>query len=429
MKKITISIAIVISLLAIPPYFIGSSAESTIRELVSKVNENASINLEMTEYHRGWFSSEAKITMSIVAPNVKPDDLPTFTVTQMIQHGPILWQAAGLGLGVADVTENLTLPAKIQKELDELKGLPDNVFESNSRLYFDRSWVSNITIAPFVIDDDKATISVSPGKFIAHFNSNDTINFEGNWQGIKVEDKNNKSFALGDINIDMQQRSINGEMFGPTALYEGKFDFEIKQIVTKGPAPDDNFSAEAISVKSLSAFENKLANMDIVFAIKKLNVMAMDFSDIVYDTSFHNISQEALLAFNQIAAQPNNADPAVLQQKALAILPKLIDSNPLIKINTFGMTTDEGKTDIKLEIAIDKSLYDAANPMSLVAAIDATSSGYSPEKFYAKLGLTEMINGLIQQNLLVRDNSNLKFEASFKKGKAVLNGKEIPLGM
>ena len=60
MKKLFIIIILLAGILLVSPFFVGSSAEAQLRDMYSKLNEHPSLNVEVTEYNKGWFTSNAK---------------------------------------------------------------------------------------------------------------------------------------------------------------------------------------------------------------------------------------------------------------------------------------------------------------------------------------------------------------------------------
>ena len=154
MKKIIIILGVLFGILAIAPFFIGSQAETKIRELTEKANQNPSFNVEISEYNRGWFSSESKMVLRPSGPAMQLQQDFELVFTQRLQHGPILWTTNGLGFGLADISYGIELSEEVKAEMDKIEGLSSDSMTAVSRMAFDGSSDSIFTIKPFTITKD-----------------------------------------------------------------------------------------------------------------------------------------------------------------------------------------------------------------------------------------------------------------------------------
>ncbi len=423
MKKILILLVIVVATLTVAPRFIGATAEEKIRELYQQANQNPAWNFEIVEYNRGWFSSQLKVDISLDATNLPTADHFKISLIHDMQHGPLLWKTGGIGVGLVDTVYGIELPVDIQAELGEHQ----QVVSATSRMDFDGSNISILKINPFSIDKDQNKIDVLAGKFITDIDLSGHISMNGNWKGMSLKSKDNTNVELTDLSIDMEQTSINGEIFGPNALFEGDMEMLIKSIKSVGP---EAINIENFSIKSTSQFRDDVADFFVFFGIDKLSIPGQEFTELNYDIGFENFSKESLLELQEVLSEGNNAiDPTQTMQKLQSLVPKLLEKNPVLKVNHLGMKTSSGEIDSTATISISKDKYDPKNLMSLMMAVDAVANGFAPEAFFTGLGMDADVNALVQQNFLVRDGDQLKFNASFKNGQALLNGTSIPLGM
>ena len=62
--------------------------------------------------------------------------MPPLVFTQRLFHGPLLWEAEGFGLGIADTLFGVELPEDVQKELDQIESINENTVRIATRIGF-----------------------------------------------------------------------------------------------------------------------------------------------------------------------------------------------------------------------------------------------------------------------------------------------------
>ena len=92
-----------------------------------------------------------------------------------------------------------------------------------------------------------------------------------------------------------------------------------------------------------------------------------------------------------------------------------------------SVETTDGVIKSDLKLTIDHTLYDQANPMSIIAAIKADTKGAAPLSFFQKLGLAEMINMYVEQGFIIKEADKLSFDAQFVQGQLTVNGNVITM--
>ena len=105
MKKSVIAIIVVLVLvLVVIPNVIGSRIQTTtVDTLLAMVPAEASnvLNIQQTEFRRGWFSSSAELEISIDEVNEIAGE-PVYLILDMdINHGPLLFTPDGIRFGIA----------------------------------------------------------------------------------------------------------------------------------------------------------------------------------------------------------------------------------------------------------------------------------------------------------------------------------------
>jgi len=426
MKKIIIVILLLITAIVITPFFIGSNVESQFRAQIAKINSNPTYELTITDYKKGWFRSGAELEMSLKMPQM--ESFPKFKATQDMQHGPILWQVDGLGLGLMDSEIEFEIPQDLQDELKKVDGLEEKVLFITSRTAFDLATTTHIHLNEFTVKTDENEINTKPAQGQFSYNMQGHIEGQLNWKGLSITQSGTKALSLGEITIETKQQLVNGEMFSPTAIFDGFFTFALSNLNFSGDTPAEAIEMQELQLKVTSDIKTELANIGIVANVKTLHAISQTFEDLTYDISLENLDVVSLQKINQLVSDSQGGDPMAMAANVQSLLPQLIEKGPLLKINKIGVQTHAGEIDSNLTLGINQDIYDANNPMTMMLAVDADAKGFAPEAFFTGLGLGANIEQMVQQNFLVRDQEKLSFVFSFKSGQALLNGAPMPLG-
>ncbi|WP_196141130.1 YdgA family protein [Aliikangiella sp. G2MR2-5] len=428
MKKLLIIIILLAAILLGAPFFIGSSAESQVRQMYTSIDEHPAISLKLTEYQKGWLESAAKVELSFEAPEF--NEVPRIVFTQKIYHGPILWKANGFGLGIADSIYGAELPDDVKAELAKVDSINEDTFKVTTRIGFGGSFESHLALKPFSFEKDNVKLDVEAANIDSNFDASGIIKGEGHWGGMTVTKEGNEAFTMKGMTLSSNQTLISGTMFSPDMLTAGDVKFSIEQINVVGENPGQNVKVGDAYINADSSVEAGLMNFSLVFGAKSIDAIGKSFTDLIYDISFDNLDIESVQELNKLASDPVlKTNPMAGMAKIQGMLPQLVEKNPIIKINQLGVVTPEGDISSDLVFAIDQELYDANNPMTMMFAMDAKAKGHAPELFFTQMGLGGQIEQMIQQNFLVRDNGQLKFDFMFKQGQATLNGQPMPMGM
>lgn len=429
-KKLIVVIITLITVIVVAPYFIGSVAESQIHVQVNKIDSHPAYQIAVVNYDKGWFQSTAEIELTILVPEEISQiiSLNNIKVTQEIKHGPILWQGDGLAFGMMDSEIDFQLTKAILTNLKRVEGLNQKVFSINSRTSFDLSTSINFDLSAFAIKEGLNMINVDRGDGNLTYAASGDIQGALNWQGLTVKTQDTPIFQLGEITIDTKQELVSGEVFSPTALFNGFFISKLSQLKFNGQTPAENFNLQDLQIKLTSDIKDDLANMAIIIDAKNLFALGQEFKNFRFDMTFESLDVESLKTLNQIAIDSQGQDPMLMAAKFQGVLPKLLEKNPVLKINQLGVETKNGQINSDLIINIDQTIYDTQNPMTMMLALVANAKGEAPEIFFNELGAGNAIESMVQQNFLVRELEKVKFDFNFNNGQALLNGKPMPLG-
>jgi uncharacterized protein YdgA (DUF945 family) len=431
MKKIVIIMLILAVVIGGAPYIVGSNVESQFRTQVNTINSNPSFTINISEYNKGWFTSTATLELDLTLP----PEMAAFVaknqvkINQKIQHGPILWQGNGLGIGLMDAEVEIELPAELKQEMQKVAAFQEKLLTITSRTGFDLSTRTQIKLKPFSVNQDGTKLDVLPAQGEFYYTMEGKIEGAMNWQGMKAEKSETQAFTLGEINLDTKQQLVMGEMFKPSALFNGYANFSIAQLAVTSDNPAEAMAMTNLNLKATSKVETGLMKVSSDFSIEAIEAIQQRFEHIQFNLALNNLDTQVLQQMNQILSDNQSADPMAMAAQLQGVLPQLIAKGPELHITKLGMQTHAGLINTDMQLSFDQEVYDPANPMTMILALDADAQGFAPEAFFSGFGLDANINDMVANNFLKRDQSNLTFKFSFKQGQALLNGNPMPLGM
>ncbi|MEZ5492258.1 MAG: DUF945 family protein [Gammaproteobacteria bacterium] len=103
-RKLLIIIAILTVALLVIPNFVGGGIQSaTVDSLLERMSAEtrAALDIEQTQFERGWFSSQARIEVRLDELDELAGEPVTVLLDLDIRHGPLLFTPQGLRLGTA----------------------------------------------------------------------------------------------------------------------------------------------------------------------------------------------------------------------------------------------------------------------------------------------------------------------------------------
>lgn len=433
MKKLIIAIAVIALVVLVPPYFIGSKVETVFRDQMAQAKQSPTMNMSLKEYQRGWLGSQAKL--SILIPNVdeqgQENDIE-FTIIQNMQHGPLLWQSGSLGFGLVDSDIDFELPADIRAELEKHESINEDTLTITGRTAFDISSTINVALKPFVIKEEKGTVKINGAEGFYSYTMAGKIDGNMHWKGMQVDGTDGVKAVMSEMTMNMDSELISGDLFAADALFGGDFSMTLAQLEVTTRNPLESFKLNDLTLKVATDIQPETTDITSNIKVKSITALAQDFSDLVYDFSIEKIDTESLKAFNSMIAQAQAStqpDPAVFQNQMQALLPDLVAKGPEVKIKQLGVKTAQGDIASNMLIKINQDMYEPQNPMSMIFALDAKANGQGPLAFFNTLGMGPMIEQLVGQNMLVKNNELVEFEFVYQQGQALMNGAPMQLGM
>lgn len=363
MRKITwLSIVLILIILigVFGPFTTGIYFAKEYPKVIRFYNENETVVLTLKDYRRGWFSSNAILTVTILPSpwiknlNVNTFPLPqTFTAYQHIQHGPIFYHHTGFNtlFGLALIENRWQVTEEFKnffKQLGFVRG-PTN-FKDNE-------------------------IMTLTGRFITYVNIEDFAAVKDNQQ-FKIH------HLFGKTAIDPDKRKLQGKitidaisMITPettATVSDIKCDYDFHQILQSLWIGKDSITIAKIHIQ----------DKDSIFSMKDIDIHGqsheeeglldasrqVSVAEFVGDTkgkiqsmgpfnfkiSLNKINAQAvnnLLKAYQETSERGELYTSQLQQKIISIAPSLISTNSNIILDGLSFKTPNG--DLNLTAKID----------------------------------------------------------------------------
>jgi len=435
MKKIIVVILIALSAMTLSSYLIGSKAETHIQSLFSKINKNPYFSVEIIDYNRGLFRSEMKFSLNFTLPtNTGLSQSSGLIIDQTLFHGPLLWRTKTIGFGMMDSTASITLPDEIMKQLENNDSINEETFQLTTRTQFDGSTITYLSTSNIVVNEENILINIKPSVLDFSYSESGHMVSHFNWQGMEITSMNKTSFAIGKTEFNLNQQIIRGDLFSTSAIATGSFDTLFESISINPSSTPIAIELSNFYVKAVSDVNDNLMGVNTVFKIAKIEAMNMKFTDFVFDYSMLNFDIDVLQRFSDTMAgiQSNNpANPELIfsefSNALQPLIPDFLESEPKLTINQLGLTSSEGTLSTRLDLFINNRLYDKDDLNSLIPALEVHASGEAPQTFFDQFGLKPIVNSYLEQKMLIRSGSLLKFKADYINQKLLINDRVIPL--
>ena len=225
MKKIIITLVVVLAvMLGIAPNFVGQQAESKFKELYALMADTPGLSFEVLDYQRTWFDSTASVKLNVNLADFDPtmDDVLTFTINSTMKHGPILTEVGGLGLGLMDIDSEVEFPAFMTDQFPDLNDRFNELLSLQSRLTLGGDTHSISELKEFNFSEEGVNISVNPARFVSTASADGEVTLEGSWDGLSISDGGTFGITLGEIEMDLDMESMDGNLYDPTAIFLGE---------------------------------------------------------------------------------------------------------------------------------------------------------------------------------------------------------------
>jgi uncharacterized protein YdgA (DUF945 family) len=456
-------------------YWFGIQTEREYQTLLQQSSQLGVAKFVNEKYQRGIFGSTARTTVELRAPGGARNvtEMPVrFTLVHDIKHGPLLMGAgidgkfqAKPALGV--IITHLELSPEIEAQLQEALGAPLNSasIENYTIFFLAGNGASRFVVSPFhntIGKHDKATVHWEGLKAQLAF----AANFKGFTGSLSVpaldvagKDGEFKMERL-ESTFDAQE-GLGGLPLGKGVFQVAKFEFS----ENKGNI-GERFTVKNLKMESSSQASGDNINYELSILVDQVAANAAEYGPGVFKLELRKLDAASLARLQQVLrqmqgqmAQSDGTDPNQMTiAQSMEVLAGLLKKSPEIEITQFSVKTGKGDLEGKAKIAFDGSKgASVTNPLTLLNAISAQAEISAADRLVQEIlemfnknesagvqaeagtlesdqamqGQAEQSQELLQaleaQNIIIHENGNYKAIASYQQGKAMLNGRPIPL--
>lgn len=347
------------------PYGMGVIFEHQYQEALSRWAEASGLKVDIANYQRGWFTSEARL-----AAHLSPPYSPAGTgaramvlnIHQRIEHGP-LYSSTGTALGgaLAVVTSTLTLPPQISKALtgvlekQAVAGASTVVaLDSTSRTELELAAFSR----PYSNGADtlawhgmRGTLAITEG--------GTRIVFRARAPGLDIRTSEGQHVTLKGLRLRGDYRR------GAHELWLGKTHWTLRLFDAGGlPGSAGGIALEKLTLTAWSSAQGdsqdslnsglKIAFDKLVAGGRSLDTGLLDLELRKLDAATVALMNKEMKRLRTRGASPQDVPgpPVQLLQQAV---PRLLARSPELDLKRLAFTTDQGAVNGRLLLTVDKA--------------------------------------------------------------------------
>ncbi|MGB1263085.1 MAG: DUF945 family protein [Cognaticolwellia sp.] len=430
MNKALLAIGAVVCVGLIGPKVVGSIVEEKYADIASRLVDHPTIEVTERSFTRHWFSGQARSKMKFKGVELDHVDI---IVSEQLSFGPIIFAdnsiKFALAHSAADIQFDVSgLNAAEQKEIAAFTEQLNEKLTVASVISYGLNYSTHIASQALVFEQDRTQVSI--GALDSEFTLSDEKYLDGylNWSGLDIKGPK-ANVQVSPLTATFAQEVISGDIYAGNAIASGDFAMKVENINAQDNSGNELLNIDQLSLVADSSIEQALMNVQLKYGAERFKGAGQALEKLNLDISLHKLDPKVLIELNDLGmkAQQEPANAASYGQQLNSAVTKLLATNPEIKINDFSVVTPDGVIQSDLQLLIDHTLYNQANPMSIIAALNADAKGIAPLPFFQKLGFEGMINMYIEQGFIVKDADKLSFAAQFKQGQLTVNGNTIAM--
>ncbi len=416
--------------IAVPALF-GGRAERIYLDTIAQL-AGASHAVRLDSYRRGWFSSQAVVSVAT--------GRGTVTFVQHVHHGPLgFYNGWHVAFPIAAIVDT-DPPAVLQSNLDKVFG--DAPIVISTVVAMDGELDTYISRA--------ATERADPAhKLIAKFAGFNTemhlsqkaYTIRGDAPGITV------AGAFGEVG--MAGLTIRGESHRhDSGLWLGDGTFNLGRvnysIVGNGMHAPVSGLVQDVGISALTEIRNDRLDARQTVSVGSIALGALKLGPISLVSEVGNVPPEPIEQFKSSvasishSASDQQAQSRMLQEKMIDLFVALVKEAPVLSIE-LHVASPNGEAAGKATLGISPDL--ANDPLNKAGNPDrkamvgqawkkyghASAELVAPPDFLAQLTKPDQLKQLEQSGILIRDGANYVCRAIFKDGGWLVNGRQIKL--
>lgn len=459
MKRSLIAIVVLVLVLAgaiLPAGYFGQVTERTLEDRLA--NMPYGLQMELTDYQRGWFSSTARLEWHPLAgvplPGSIPADLTPFAADVEIAHGPVYF-AVGPGVGLFQARGRVFLGAEASEETLYSPGNPANDLEVRLSSFSGRTVHNRIRAG---------SLRTNAGGLLMEI---EDLLVEGEWAGPDSFQLQHAALGHMDMTLDIPDAEVlritlanlDSKTEYPQGFSGGAILAESESVTSLGELDIQISGGDTVmrmakleSVGSVPPPDGELYTVTGTTTMEELEVMGRTFAPVRMTQESGGLSQarlsqliEATLNAGMIEAAPAGpsaaagdgpAEPpaAALPEVPLelkeAFLAMLADS-PYSRLEVMLNYGTEEAVSVSLHQGFDGSLApdtaDGLNIAAFIAGADYFLQLEVPIAIAGEVLSPQLLQLGLAQGLLEQDEEDYAFSMSLRNGAFRLNGRRMPL--
>jgi uncharacterized protein YdgA (DUF945 family) len=391
------------------PYWLGIQAEKSYQGALQEASLEYGVNAKDAVYHRGWFSSTARIIVHVPADKARAKSYAVSLVSK-IHHGPVVF---GVGnkpvFAYSVVVTTLTLPRELDQSLHYY--FKDRApLQATSVIGFDGGMKTHLSSPAYRGPSQDGEVDITWGGLDGDINATLTDHGGDYTAHITVP---GLSITGDDGNLDIQtvdftsqgHRQPNGLWFGNAAATLTKLDADI-------PAPeagDNHFSLTGFSLSDNVAPKDHLLSATIRARLVTLTVAGQRFGPGQYDMELRNLSEEGANKYRDIlrdvrTLRTQGVDPreilARMGDRLTALAREILAHSPQIEISRVSLGTEQGEIAGRLLVTFDgSSPFNLQNIPVLISRVHGEADADVPEilfKSYLVANTRRQLTSMLQ---------------------------------
>ncbi len=405
MKKwIGFFVLVIVALVVGGYYEMGSITESTLQKNIGMLNQSSSMSVKLTNYQRGWYTSEAQVDLNFHVPAYASKDDKGQSITMAaedykvnmpitIYHGPIIFANAKLrfGLGYAYSRLNIPLPSikKFAEFLDKTSTMPllelslfvdymnnsqvqlavpnFKLIEKDARSEFDWYGMTSHAVVSSHLKHLKGGLDLDGARFV----------------------KMSTILNLGKVNTDYDLRSTDN------GLYLGEASLSMPSLeLTDGAKVV--FKLKDLKAQSNNDVQDGLFKAQFDASLNQIAVQDKTYGPAVVSVAIKNLDAQVLADINAQANKLQQGSDADRQRAFLTVLPslpKLFGQGALFEVSKLSLQMPQGAITGSLLISLPKG--DAGNPFQLLQKVQGHGNLKIPAEVFKMVITTSVKQKLL----------------------------------
>ncbi|MDH5734598.1 MAG: YdgA family protein [Gammaproteobacteria bacterium] len=447
--------AFLLILLVVSPFGLGFKIKNDYPAVLAGVSDLVQADIKIISYDRGFYSS------SVILDIALPDVPFKLQLKENIIHGPVYLGLINQGKSpfvAAVVTGELVPPAELAVQINQLFSgkapmLYQNVIE------FSGSMTSESYMPPIntIITAEGNDISIrSSGLTLVsrYFPAEGRLSGESSLPTLLISTDTDK-MEIQRLNLNFSGiKGNNNLLIGDSILTLGLLDYH---------SNGEQLSVRSFNVQTMTNEQGKFLNSQLQMNAQEILASNVKLGPVAFNVSIKGLDADKLIELQDIQKDmqqkleqgiPEEQVTAMYAGQMLGILPDLLKQSE-ININPLKVESDIGALTSDLAFSIEGLDASApADPLFILNAINldiglqidegllqqivkwqlqandqmVTGDAITRRKEAAipiDQKVSENIQGLLDEDWLVKDNSVYQSHISFHQGQMLLNGKPV----